>query len=183
MVDREGRDKYAEQLRHFAAGVLSVDDYEKRTDPLALGSNDAALCAVWRNVWCLYDDFRTERLRGEWAISAETRKWIAYSILFLNSDVEYCWPPFRQKIKYRFAGAAVATVDFFLAPLGFFVVDVFHLQNRWEHSMQPFHERQWKKRQQFMAQVGDPEFWPFLRREEYEAALKRPKFLRASLTN
>ena len=37
MIDRESRNRYAEQLRHFVAGVSTVEDYEARTDGLRFG--------------------------------------------------------------------------------------------------------------------------------------------------
>ena len=97
MIDRERRNQYAEQLRHFAAGVSTVEDYEARTDGLRFGraGRRRTVFKVWRNVWPLYDDFCTERLRGEWEITKETRRWITISILFLYSDCEYQWPEFR----------------------------------------------------------------------------------------
>lgn len=178
MIDRENRNKYAEQLRHFAAGVLTVDEYEDRTDDLAFGSKDTALYAVWRNVWGLYDDFRTEHLRGDWALDAETRRWIACSILFLNSDAEYRWPPFRHNAWAQIAGAAVEVMDTLLFPVDVCTFGLFHLRDRWWYRlMKPFRKRQWEERQQFMQMVGEPEYWPFLRRAEYEAALRRPRFL------
>jgi hypothetical protein len=91
LVDQQARDEYAERLRHFAAGVLTVEVYEAGTEAVAV-SDDRALREIWFAAWCLYDDFRTERLRGKWALNREARREVARWLLFLYSDNEYRWP-------------------------------------------------------------------------------------------
>ena len=179
MIDRESRNRYAAQLRHFAAGVLSVDDYEDRTDDLVLGNADEALYKVWRNVWTLYDDFRTERLRGDWELTKETRRWIAVSILLLHSDCEYDWPEFRSDAKTRLFRFIDDLVDPLLFLTDLFTLKAFRLQERWRTLTEPVRERQWEARQAFMRQFGDMnmDIWPFLYQADYEAALKNHKFL------
>ena len=180
MIDRERRNRYAEQLRHFAAGVSTVEDYEARTDGLRFGcgpDEDEAIYKVWRNVWPLYDDFCTERLRGEWEITKETRRWITISILFLYSDCEYQWPEFRPRVKDRFFGAMDDLVSGLLFLPDALTSESFQLQERWWNVTKSFRERQWEEGQRFYRQFGDMEIWPFLHQADYAAALKNPKFL------
>lgn len=91
MIDRDHRDLYAEHLRHFAAGIMSVEEYEALTKEFAFATKDRA-CKIYWTVWTLYDDFRTERLRGEWKLTGQRRKAVACCVLFLYSDKEYEWP-------------------------------------------------------------------------------------------
>lgn len=146
MIDRQGRDQYAEQLRHFAAGVLSVDEYERRTEELAYASSDPALAAVWRAAWALYDDFRTSRLRGEWALSRDQRREVARWLLFLYSDHEYQWPVERTGVFGCFLSAM---------SLGW-----------WDY---------WNSRAQSQRQMqaGVLEYWPFRSRTHLEAACQQ----------
>lgn len=93
MVDRNGRDASAELLHHFAARVIANDEYEARADRIIQdGDDDPALWNVWLGSWPLYDDVRTHRLRGRWALPRSGRRQIARWILFLYSDREYEWP-------------------------------------------------------------------------------------------
>ena len=109
MIERERRNQYAEQLRHFAAGVLTVDEYEARTDELVFNVEDPALNAVWGSVWGLYDDFRTDRLRGDWALDENTRRQITRSILFLYSER----PSARHhRLSSRWSGLSVIPCHF-----------------------------------------------------------------------
>ena len=180
MIDRASRDKYAQQLRHFAAGVLTVAEYEDRADDLAWDSDDAALFPIWETAWVCYDDFRTECLRGGWALNKEARRDFARAILFLQSDTPFEWPDFRYSGKDRLTGAAVGFVDFLLVPLDFFSFGVLQLQEKWWRFLTPFRNLRWEKQQAFMRSVGEPDVWPFLRRADFDAALQKPKFLRGT---
>ena len=150
MIDRERRDLYAERLRHFAAGNTTVDDYEALTEELACDSDDIGLYRIWENVWTLYDDFRTERMRGEWKLEGKRRQSVALCILFLYSDAEYEWPELNT-------GGCLLN----LLTLG------------WQE------RRERKRWQQQLEASGDLDLWPFLRHEDLEAAKRTPKFFRA----
>jgi hypothetical protein len=149
MVDREGRDKYAEIARHLLTGVMTVDDYEDRTEDYAYSSEDEGVWPIWHTIWCLYDDVRTERLRDRWALTPETRKDMARCLLFLYSDCEYSWP----SVGISWSGCLLNVLSLGL----------------WRRMTEP-------RRQREMRQIGDIEVWPFLNRAEYEAALQKPKF-------
>jgi hypothetical protein len=165
MIDREKRDRFAEQVRHFAAGVVTVEQYEERADDLAFAARDSGIDAVWNNVWGLYDDFRTDRLRGEWALDPVTRRTVALCILFLYSDTEYQWPDDAIPGPPGCL-TGLARVLLNMATLGLCrpLLDRRHLQ-RWQ---------EWDRR---VAQFGDIECWPFLHRAELEAASRYPRLL------
>jgi len=164
MIDRKRRNQYAEQLRHFAAGILTVEEYEARTEDLAFDTQDAALNAVWRAAWCLYDDFRTDRLRGEWALDTAARRQVARMILFLYSDAEYRWP---EDIRLDIIGCLVSGVGSLLNKVTLGLC---------RSVFDPFLYHRWKEHQRWMRQFGDLECWPFLERGEFEAALQKPRF-------
>ena len=90
-VDRQSRDRYAELLRHFAAGRLTNDQYEDATAPL-LRSEDLALRELWWAVWQTYDDLHEHRLTGKYKLPPEGRKTVARMVSFLHSDLPYEWP-------------------------------------------------------------------------------------------
>ena len=126
---------------------MRVDDYEARTEELAGESGDLALYRIWVNVWTLYDDFRTERMRGEWKLEGERRRFVALCILFLYSDIEYEWP-------LESSGGCLLS----LLTLGWY-------------------GRRGKKRwNQQLEASGNLSIWPFLRLEDLEAAKRTPKF-------
>jgi hypothetical protein len=97
-VDRQSRHRYAELLRHFAAGQLTNDQYEDATEHL-MRSEDLALRELWWTMWSTYDDLREHRLTGEYKLPPEGRATVARMVLFLHSDLPYEWP-----VPWRFLG-------------------------------------------------------------------------------
>ena len=144
MLDRVARDRTAELLRHLASGRISNDAFE---DALPRETADAAVLAVQRAAWMLYSDLSEHTLTGKHALSAEARKAVARSIVFLYSDLPYEWPRQRcEGLARLFAG---------LIGLGW---------------IPRYFEAQWKR-------AGDFNVWPFIRHEDYAAALQQPKLL------
>ncbi len=88
IVDRAGRRRAAELFRGFILGRVRVEDFERQ----APESPDPVIGAIWETAWLFYDDFRTERLTGEWRISLDQRRVFARWIMFLDSDLPYAWP-------------------------------------------------------------------------------------------
>lgn len=164
MVDRIRRDRYAEQLRHFAAGVLTVNEYELRTDDFVLNTQDPTLSAVWKRVWGLYDDFRTNRLQDEWKLDAATRQEVARSILFLYSNAEYRWPEDKRRnvIEYVEIGTCCLMN---IVTLGL-----------WSRLIDPAPKRRRQEYDRWLGQFGDLDCWPFLNQAEVEMALQKPRF-------
>jgi hypothetical protein len=93
---RSARKEYAELLRHFAAGMITVDEFEEAETEIrnaAADSDDArVLGTAFDFAFGLYDDFETERLRGQWALDPSARRMISRWVMFLQTDLSYTWP-------------------------------------------------------------------------------------------
>lgn len=156
VIDRRRRDRLAEALRHFAAGLLTNDEYEERVDRTFEGmgpsrKEDLALWAVYNRAWFLYDDLRTHRLTGQWALTAEGRSEIARWVMFLYTDQEYKWP-----------------ITNFINPTGCLLNMV--TLGLWGWIMGP-------RRAQQLEAMGDWNIWPFLSSQSYEASRRNPRLL------
>jgi hypothetical protein len=90
-VDRTARLRFAEVLRHFAAGRLTNEEYEADVDKL-LDSPDRSIWAVWWSVWPTYHDCRTHRMVGHWELTKKGRRTVARMIVFLHSGLPFEWP-------------------------------------------------------------------------------------------
>ncbi len=151
-IDTATRKLLAEQMRHFGAGVTTVNQFETTTEAEDL-NGDAALLPIWCAVWCCYDDFRTVRMRGEWKIEGDARRAWARCILFLQTGQRYEWP------------------DGFFGRLSFFQKILNLLTFGWiGRRLKPEIERRERE-------FGDIEVWPFRYRWEFEEAKRTPKFL------
>ena len=156
MVDRRRRDQFAEILRHFAAGLLTNVEYEKRVDDIFEGMSrkqlkDLALSAVWENVWFLYDDMSTHRLRDSHALPPEAKTEIARWIMFLYTDEEYQWP----NVSFISLSSCLLSI----VTLGL-----------WDLIFRPYRERKF-------ARHGNRDVWPFLTTQEFEESRRKPHLL------
>ena len=158
MIDRARRDRMAELLRHFAAGLLTNDEIEDRLHPIISRPfdirTDPALWAVRTRAWFLYDDTRCHRLRGKWELAPEARQEICRWIVFLYSNLEYEWPV------RSFISIPAFLVN--LLTLGMASLFLPKLMRRHYESM------------------GEWRLWPFIRRNDFERALRQPRLLRGS---
>lgn len=90
MTDRDSRDRLAFALRQFASGLVTNDEFDdKAFAAFSHRRDDPALAELATYGWLHYDDMRTYRLRGRYALSPEERKSIARAVLFLKTDQEY----------------------------------------------------------------------------------------------
>lgn len=148
MIDREARDKFAQALRALAAGSITNDEFEDMRLP-ELNTADPAITAIYQEgAWHLYSDLEEHRLRGKHALSREGKSHVARWVLFLKTDLPYEWPELRG---IRFFALGIANSF----TLGF--VNHFYTS--------------WFKRQ------GEMAVWPFIRQEDYAAALEQPVYL------
>ncbi len=148
MVDRDGRNRLAECIRHLAAGVTTNWEFE---DEAEFDSPDPAIQAVfWGGPWLLYDDFSNYRLRGRYRLDPAVRREAARWVLFLKTDLPYEWPVVRRNLLVK--------VAWVLANL----VTVGHVARTAQRSFEKH---------------GDISVWPFIRRSDYEAALGNPPYL------
>ncbi|MCZ6834796.1 MAG: hypothetical protein O7G85_03385 [Planctomycetota bacterium] len=70
MIDWERRDQFAELLRHFAAGLITNDDFEIRLEDEILPDDysphkwpEPFLWTMYGMAWLLYSDLRNYKLR------------------------------------------------------------------------------------------------------------------------
>lgn len=147
MIDRTARDRLAEALRALASGLISNDEFEDSRLPYS--KHDIAIREIFfRGAWMLYSDTHKYRLIGKFKLDDATKSEVARWALFLKTDLPYEWK----------ACSAPQT-------LGMFMANIFTLgmANRF---FIPHFEAQ-----------GDVGVWPFIRKADYEAALRNPPYL------
>jgi hypothetical protein len=153
MVDRNRRDQFAQHLRHFAAGLMTNDQFEDRLECEILPDGpvkrwpEPFLWSMFGMAWTLYSDTRMYRLRGDDALSREERRMVARWILFLYSTREYELPLFDP-----------------FSPLGC-LLNLLTLgwADRWGGT-------------KFGREV-DLDLWPYARREDLDADCRNPRLL------
>ena len=114
---------------------------------------DPAIGALDDTVWCLYDDIHTHKLAGPETLPKEIKKEIARWLTFLYSDEEYLWP-------------RIGTPGFRKRP-----------DPLWFSWLFGFGRGRWKR---FRAS-GDYDVWPFIKREDFDDARRKPVLLVGSL--
>ena len=144
MIDRPARKQAAETIRHFVTGQITNQEFIRRY-PESKG--DPAIWALDDTVWCLYDDIRTHKMTGEWALPGEFKTEVARWLMFLYSNQEYQWPKIGQP-------------GFRDAPSWFYRLFKFARQ----------------RFDRFRA-AGDYSVWPFLQRKDFEDARRKPVLL------
>jgi hypothetical protein len=189
MVDRNARDKLAEALRHLISGQLTNDEF----DAAYPGScQDPAMLAVWESACCLYDSgaLFPYRLRGPYKVSPEVRRAAARAVVFLHSSLEYEWPARGGSIPFwglhsvgcygllglpmlLVAGAAAVVREWSTAVLfGAMAAGMLAPAVHW---VATYRSRAEEERR--FNSSGEVDLWPFIRREDYEAAIRNPRFL------
>lgn len=123
-------------------------------DALPEGSADRAVQEVSEEAWYLYSDLWEHRLVGKQRLASDARTHVARTILFLQSDLEYEWP------EWPFSSRFLSSF------LRFLTLGVLGRGARVRYE-----------------QAGDIKVWPFLRRADYEAALKTPPYLSGRSNN
>ncbi|MCL5980304.1 MAG: hypothetical protein M1488_06460 [Gammaproteobacteria bacterium] len=151
MVDRAARNQLAEAILALASGCISNDEFEDKRLPHT--KEDAAIFEVYSNgAWFLYSDLEEQWLIGKHRLSKATKAHIARWVLFLKTDLPYEWPVPTLWQKLGLLAANLVTLGIAGRILA----------------------------RRFRAK-GDRDVWPFIRRTDYEAALKHPVYLNAHL--
>ena len=175
MIDKVRRKNLAFHLRQFSVGLTSNDDFESAVmddvsdgwlpeqyyrSKSAKNDDDPIIRPMLELCWGLYDDTRNHKLvRGD-ALSKESLKIIARSILFLTSEKEYEWPYFNTNnplLRFSWEDLILSILT-----LGH------HYRDKKEEHIISYYE--WQK-------SGEYEVWPFLKKSDYEDQLKFPPFL------
>ena len=140
MVNIAKRESAAKTLERFLNCEITNEDF---MEAFPQDRDDPALLAVGDVAWFCYSEDRTHKLAGKHEPPAELRHLLENAVLFLQTELEYEWPP------YRF----VSLKNGFLKLLG----------------MRSMVERQFEE----FKRAGDWEVWPFLRRSDYTEASNR----------
>ena len=174
MVDKDRRRKLAYHLRQLCVGLITNDEFEDSVmDDVTKGwlpvhyhrskeakFDDAIIRPMLELSWCLYSDMEEHSLTGRRKLTDEQLKDIARFILFLHSDFEYEWPyidPTNPLLRLSFKEILLSVLT-----LGQYYRD------KKTDRLNDFIE---------MKSMGDYEYWPFLKREQYEEQLTKPPFL------
>lgn len=194
MVDELLRRKLSQDLRQLVSGAITTDEFDDAYFAEYERSNDATVRKIGEFGWSLFSDDRNYRLRGRFAVDAETRSAAVRCVLLLRSGLEYEWPPPPRSLLREFAdafvllgvavGAAITIVwslllvnqvrDVeFMAPIGIAAIALLSISvwymcggtRRWRETPA---WRQWRSN-------GDFDAWPFLRRRDFETARCNPR--------
>jgi hypothetical protein len=92
MVNRQKRAIAKHLVEGFAGGKITNREID---NDFPTDKNDPALDNIWRHLWFLWDDFHTHTLRGRYSPTSEGHDMMARCIAFLDSDLEYEWPPIK----------------------------------------------------------------------------------------
>jgi len=159
MVDRALRARPADAIHALAAGLITNDEFEDGLladgIPLAVDPHrwlDPSIGPIGEAAWCLYSDTHAYRLAGRYKLSPEARREALRWVLFLRSDLEYEWPPFRliNPALVSLSGCQVSLLTFGI------------LSRRW--FAREFTE--WQR-------AGEYVVWPFFRRTDYDAVYRQ----------
>lgn len=191
IVDREARNKMAEQIRHFVAGLLTNDEF---CNSLPRSNYDCSVNYLENLAQFEFEGLCCKPYRINWRrkLMREERLLYARWVLFLQTDLDYEYD--KGEIGYcigRLGGVSmgilcftqadsVATwlasyVDTFTAGLlASLIAPVFVTISSGYVlgflTQKIAHKANHGKR-------GDESVWPFYRRSDYDEALKHPKLL------
>lgn len=110
MVDRESRDKAVNALREFMV-EFSITNWEYE-DRYPESKTDPALDSIFQNIWLLYDDMHEHKMLGDYHLSPEHQEVIGRCLLFLQSDLEYLWPPVKWDLLGTFLNIIKYVISF-----------------------------------------------------------------------
>lgn len=135
MINQEKRKRAIELIDRFLRCEITNTDFSYG---FPVDDDDRALAAIRSNLWPYYCDTHTHRLTGTHALAPEAKDLFLRCALFLNSGLEYEWPP-HQWISFRYG-----------------LMRLFGLRRRVEQGFENFKKH------------GDFEVWPFIRRQDYD---------------
>jgi hypothetical protein len=149
LIDRNARNNLAEAMRALATGLITNSEFEESRLPYS--TKDTAIREVFsKGAWMLYSDLHEYRFADSNKLDDTTKTEIARWILFLKTELPYEWP---INSVLQSTGMLLAN----LLTLGF--ARRFFVRRYCAH--------------------GDIGVWPFIKKSDYEAALKNPPYLNA----
>ena len=166
MIDVARRTMLADVTHEYLAGMLTNYEYEKRKGEVVAGlrafamprsDNDPLLAPMLHHLFFFnfaHGDLDEYRLTHEYKLTIAQRREVLRWILFLRSDREYLWPPFQWGL------------DGFFADIGHSLMSLLTL-GYWRKRQRRIFDREFQR----FKLAGDYDVWPFICREDYEAAL------------
>lgn len=141
MVDRGARDMAAKAVTEFMLECSITNwEYEERYPE---SKADLAIDCIFQNLWFWYDDMHEHRMLGDHRLLPEHKEVIERCLLFLQSDLEYLWPPVKWDLPRTFFNIIKYVVSF-----GTF------------------------RPREIELSYDEENFWPFLDRDQYAQAYK-----------
>ena len=138
MVDRGKRDLARCLVEKFLACEITNDDFVNAYP--CSEKKDRVILAIYGRLWGFWDDRQTHMLTGKHELNPEARALLERCIAFLNSDLEYEWPP----LEWRNLSQA------FLRLIG----------------LRRIADRRSDEWTQNVRKIGKWEVWPFIREED-----------------
>jgi len=142
VVNRQKRVVAKGMVEGFAAGTVSSREMD---GDFPSDKDDRALAGIWEHLWPFWDDLRNHTLTGKDSPTPEMRAMMDRCIAFLESDLEYEWPPYRW------------------ASLKLILLRALRLRKKAAEVE--------KRETEELAKFGDLEVWPFVRKEDWERAV------------
>lgn len=98
MINRHERDKLALAVRRYLS--KQIDNFE--LDDIIFedynGEDDRGVLEIQHQLWYLYDDFKSHKAKGKYALSNEEHQRCLRCILFLQGDLDYSWPDYPSSL-------------------------------------------------------------------------------------
>jgi hypothetical protein len=170
MVDREARDLYAEQLRHFASGRITVAEFDRRM-PAGVARKDRGIRAVAEEAEVLLDINAVRSGDGLLTLDRDARPWLAGLLMFLYSEEEYRWPVLNLEMT---DGAASALGLVFTMGAAGAIAGILHVP-MWLGGLAAVAVLSASDFRRLHAHSRG--FWPFATQEAFDVARKRPRLL------
>ena len=89
MIDRQARDKLAEEIRHFVE--CFTDNFQFDDAAWEIETKDRGVTEIYEAMWLTYDDLTRHKMDGVHALSKEQIAVVKRALVFLKSDCEYKW--------------------------------------------------------------------------------------------
>lgn len=97
MIDRQARDKLAEELRRFIG--CFTDNFQFDDAAWEIDTKDRGVHEVYAAMWLTYDDLSRHKMNGVHALTEVQMFVVKRMIVFLKSDYEYKWPSWPRYYK------------------------------------------------------------------------------------
>jgi len=145
MINRRKRDLARRLVEKLLAAEITNDDFVN--DYPCREKYDRVIVAIYERLWGFWDDRRTHTLTGKHDLNPEARALFERCIAFLNSDLEYEWPPLEW----------LSLSQAFLRLIG----------------LRRIADRRGDEWTQKVRKIGKWEVWPFIREEDLARASVR----------